>query len=150
MDVTHFDNLVAGLLSAYFTNSNQTAMPNVFIIPTSDYLGLGVPVSGTYPVISKLEYLLNALKRLTRNPNFEILPLAYAEASLNGRGLTKDRYVLYRNDPETLSMSIPVDFTMLEADTSNKINWTQPAYGQYSGVLINRPREVLYLDLTSS
>jgi hypothetical protein len=49
-----------------------------------------------------------------------------------------------------MKMAIPVDFTMLEADTSNKINWQQAAYGQYSGLLVNRKREVLYFDETAT
>ena len=64
-------------------------------------------------------------------------------------GINKDRYVLYNRSPETLSMGIPVQFTMLNPDTSNQLMWQQPAYGQYSGVLINRKREVLYLDETT-
>ena len=43
-------------------------------------------------------------------------------------------------------MAIPVDFTMLEARTLNSFDWEQLAYGQYSGVLVNREREVLYID----
>lgn len=153
MTYTQFTNFVAGVLAAYFTNSNSTVLPDTFVIPTNDYLGLGVPYTGTggFVNVSKLEYLAKTFQTMTGNPNFKILPLAYAQAANNAsRGVNKNRYVLYRNNPDTLSMSIPVDFTMLEADTQNKINWGQPAYGQYSGVLINRKAEVLYLDQTAT
>ena len=147
MSETDFTAVIGGLLPAYFANSNSTQLPDTFIIPTDDYLGLGSPYSETYPMISKLEYLEDALKKMTGNPNFSVLPLAYSQSAINAsRGITQNRYVLYKRDADDLSMSIPVDFTMLEADTQNKINWQQAAYGQYSGVLINRKRGVLYFD----
>lgn len=151
MTATQFSALIKGLLAAYWANSQRTAMPDTMIIPSDDYMGLADPFSSTYPNISKFQYLQDSLKKMTNNPNFQILPLAYSDSEINAsRSITKNRYCLYRNDPDTLKMSIPVDFTMLEADTSNKINWQQASYGQYSGVLINRKREVLYLDETAT
>lgn len=149
MSTAQLTAFIGGLLPAYYANSNSTRLPDTFIIPTNDYLGLGVPYESTFPNISRLEFLQNALQKLTGNPGFKVLPLTYAQDDINSdRGINKDRYVLYRKDPETLSMSIPIDFTMLEAKSTNDINWQQASYGQYSGVLINRKREVLYLDRT--
>lgn len=149
MNETQFTAFVGGLLPAYFDNSNDTSLPDTFLIPNSDYLGLGVPYSATYPNISKLQYLLETLRRLTGNPNFEVKGLSYAQSNRNaGAGISQNRYVLYKNDPETLKMAIPVDFTMLEADTSDKFLWVQKSVAQYSGVLINREPEVLYIDET--
>lgn len=151
MSETEFTAFVGGLLPAYRFNSNRTAVPTTFVIPESDYMGLGVPYSPSFPNISKLQYMLDSFSKMTRNANFEILPLAYGDADVNAdRGINKNRYALYKNDADTGQMAIPVDFTMLEADTSNKINWTQAAYGQYSGYLLNRKREMLYLDETST
>ena len=152
MSETQFTALVAGILAAYFTNSNDTEdKPDTLVIPADDYLGLVGPTSSTFMNISKIEYLNNALKKGTDNPNFQIKGLAYAQASRNaGRGINKNRYILYKNDPKTMKMTIPVDFTMLESATANNFNWTQPAHGQYSGLLINRKREVLYLDETAT
>jgi hypothetical protein len=145
MSAAEFAAFIGGILADYNSNCNYTAVPDTFVMPTSDYLGLGVPVSSTYPNISQLEYLLNTFKKMTRNENFKILPLAYSESAKNAsRGITKQRYVLYKNDPETMTMSIPVDLTMLPADTANQLQWSQGAYGQYSGLLINRKPEVLY------
>lgn len=147
MTDANFQIFVGALLNAYYTNSNSTRMPDTFIMPTDDYLGMATAASATYPNISKLEYLMNSLKRMTANEGFQILPLTYAQAAINAPfGINEDRYVLYRSNPDTLSMAIPVDFTMLNADTSNQLMWQQPAYGQYSGCLINRKREVLYID----
>lgn len=152
MTPTQFTAFVKGALSAYFTNSKfTTGNPNVFVMPTNDYLGLGVPYDDGFPNVSRLDYLLNLFRQMTANPSFEILPLAYAQSENNsGAGIGKNRYVLYKNDPETLKMTIPVDFTMLEAKTVNGFNWEQVGYGQYSGVMVNRKLEVLYFDETAS
>lgn len=148
MSESEFKVFVGALMGAYFDNTNNTVDdPDVFIMPADDYLGLSVPVSATFPNISMLDYLLNSFQKTTRNPNFKILPLVYSQNEKNTLGV--DRYVLYKNDPDTLSMSIPVDFRMLEARTSDPLYWGQPAYGQYSGVLINRKLEVYYIDDTT-
>jgi hypothetical protein len=150
MSETQFSTFLGLVLSTYFSNTDDTEMPDTFVIPTSDYLGLVTPYSSTFPVNSKLEYMLNAFKKATMNESFQILPLSYCEAARNAsRGINKQRYVLYRNDPETLSMTIPVDFNMHEAQTSNSIFWQQPAIGQYSGVLVNRVPEIIYMDVTA-
>lgn len=151
MTAANFATFVAGLMNLYYANTNGVTLPDTFVIPTSDYLGLVTPVSSAYPMISMITYLLDAFKKITQNENFKILPLTYASLDYNtAMGIGKNRYVLYRNDPEVLSMAIPVDFTMLEARTLNSFDWEQLAYGQYSGVLINREREVLYIDNDSS
>jgi hypothetical protein len=148
MDATEFQTFVAGLLNAYYANSNSTRLPDTFLIPTDDYLGLGAASSPTYPNISKLEYLGNFLKKMTANEGFKIMPLTYAQAALNPDA--KDRYLLYRNDPEVMKLSIPVDLTMNQAYTVNGFDFEQLAYGQISGVLITRPREILYIDKTAT
>lgn len=148
MSDAEFQTFVKGVLTAYFANSNYTRdNPDVFVMPTSDYLGMATAASATFPNITKLEYLENSFKKMTRNDGFKILPLVYSQAAKNPAA--KDRYVLYRNDPETLKMSIPVDFTMNQAYTTDGFNFEQKAYAQFSGVLVSRPREVLYMDLTA-
>jgi hypothetical protein len=153
MSATQFNAFVAGILAAYFTNSNSTeAKPNRLIIPYDDYLGLAALVPGTvgtYP-IAKIQYLEEAFKRMC-GPDFKIMPLAYSIAANNvDAGINKNRYVLYKDDPKTLKLSIPVDFTLYEARTVDAIDWVQKAIAQYAGVLVARPREVLYIDNTST
>jgi hypothetical protein len=142
---------VGTALATYYSNSNSTqAQPDVLALPMSDYLGLAQPFASGFPVNSRLEYLVNAFKAMC-GPGFEIKGLAYGQAAQNlDAGIGKQRAVLYKKDPDVLKMSIPVDFTLLEAASYNKINWEQDAYAQYSGVLITRPREVLYMDVQTS
>lgn len=148
MSDAEFQAFVKAILYAYYVNSNYTVDdPDTFIMPTSDYMGMSSAASATFPMKSKLEYLLDSFKKMTRNENFKILPLTYAQSALNPEA--KDRYVLYKKDPKTLKLSIPADFQMPQAYTINGFDFEQIAYGQVSGVLITRPREVLYLDLTA-
>lgn len=142
---------IGSALATYFSNSNSTeAQPNRLVLPMSDFLGLTQPFDSGFPVNSRLEYLLQAFRAVC-GPDFEIKGLAYSQAANNtDAGIGKQRAVLYKDEPDVLKMSIPVDITLLEAASYNKINWEQDAYAQYSGVLITRPREVLYMDVQTS
>ena len=62
------------------------------------------------------------------------------------RCVNKQRYVLYRQDIDTLFMEIPVDFQTTAVGTLNNFNYQDVAYGQYAGVTVLKPLEVLYFD----
>lgn len=152
MTAAQIQNFVAHALGAYYDNSGKTVYPDKFVMPTSDYLGLGIPMPGLtgggFANVSVLQYLEDMFKRLTHNADFQILPNALAEQdSLNKRGVASSRYALYRSDPETLKFFIPVDFTMFSGKMADdNITFTATAVGEFSGVLIARPQEVLYFD----
>lgn len=147
MDASEFQTFVANLLNTYYANTNNTLMfPSVFMIPAADFLGLGAPVSSSFPNVSKMDYLTEMFTKM--QANIKIVPMVYCESTKNPEG--KDRYVLYNNDPDTLKMTIPVDLRMNQAYSVNGFDFEQMAYGQISGVMINRPREVLYCDLTAA
>ncbi len=153
MDATSYATLIASLLAAYWANTNKTVMPTHFMMPMSDFLGMGTLVPGTvgtYPV-SKLKYLLESFKEITMNPNFVIYGTAYGDAAVNAGYWAMngtDRYCLYRKDPDTLLMDLPLDFTMLAPNTDNNFNWNGVAYGQFTGMQIFRVPEVFYFDHT--
>jgi hypothetical protein len=153
MNSTEFQALVSKILAAYALNANYTAMPNVFVMPLADYLGLGAATASGFPIGSMLDYLTNFFKQITGEKDFKILPLAYAQQAQNAgyiNGATgKNRYVLYRKDPETIKMDIPVDFTLNPAGTSDNYHWQGIACGQLSGAIFYRPAECLYFDFAS-
>jgi hypothetical protein len=142
MNSTNFAALVAGLLGAYSTNSSKTALPDTFVIPLADYLGLAAPTNEDFTIVSKLDYLLTAFRKFI--PNFKILGLAYGNADSNNLGLT--RYALYKSTPDCLSMFIPVNYTTALVGSLNNFQFQGVGYGQYSGVQVFRPKTVLYLD----
>lgn len=147
MDVNSFATFVAGIVEAYRSNCNRTAFPTHFIIPEADYNGLTTPVSPTYPMNSKLEYLEKALKTATHNQAFKILPNAYGDETSNTLGL--NRYVLLNYDEDSLRMDIPVDYTNTQQNTINGFSFSNAGYGQYTGALAYRPLEMLYFDFAS-
>lgn len=149
MTSTMFASLVQQLLAAYFANSNSTELPDTFVIPMSDYLGLATPVASGFPVVSMLTYLLDAFKQITQNPNFQIKGLAYANQANNlgyWAPAGTNRYTLYRRDPEVVRMTIPVDMILNAPGTSNNFNWNGVGVGQFTGAIYYRPAEALYLD----
>lgn len=150
MNAAQIAAFVAGLVEAFRANNNRTAFPTHFIIPESDYNGLATPfpgTAGTYPV-PVLNYILEAFKMMTRNPNFKILPCAYGVKAINAgvTGLNKNRYVLLNYDEDTLRMDIPVDYSNTLQNTLNGFQYQNAGYGQYTGVKAFRPLEVLYFD----
>ena len=68
MDVNDFESFVAKVLGLYWANSNDTALPNTFLMPMDDYLGLGIPLSAAFPLgDTRLDYMLRVFKQLTNN-----------------------------------------------------------------------------------
>lgn len=146
LSAADFATFVAAIVGAYQANCAYTVMPNTFIIPQDDFVGLATPVSSAYPMISKLEYLEKAFKAVC-GAGFKILPSAYGIASKNTvAGVNKSRYVLYHRDIDTLFMELPVDYQTTSVGTLNNFNFQDVAYGQYSGVTVLKPLEILYFD----
>lgn len=146
MTSSEINALVKSLVAQYWLNSNKTAMPDSFCIPTTDYLGLGSFVAENQPLINKLEFLEKAFKLVTRNPNFKVTSVQYGDK--NDNSLTKNRYVLYKNDQRTLEMNIPIDYTSTSFASANNFDFASVAYGQFSGVIAKRPLEIMYFDNT--
>lgn len=147
MSSAEFDTFVQTVLEDYRANAQRTAYPTHFIIPEADYNGLTAPVDAGFPNISKIEYLERSFKRVTRNQNFQILPLAYADKATNAdAGLDKNRYTLLNYDEDSIRMDIPVDYTNTLQNTVNGAQFTNVGYGQFTGVKAYRPSEVLYFD----
>jgi len=149
MTYAEIQTMVSVMLSKYYANSGSTVLPDAFEIPMDDYLGLGGFTSPQFGNRTILSYLNEWLKEMTGNPNFLIYGLAYGMASNNAGYVSaggKNRYVLYRRDPETLRMDIPVDFTLNAPNTADNFMWNGVGYGQFTGCVIFREPEVYYMD----
>jgi hypothetical protein len=144
LSVDEFATFVATLMGLFFANSNSTALPDTFVMPMDDFLGMAGAVSPAFPMNSRIEFLTNAFKQASGNANFKILGVAYAMAANHPSAV--NRYMLYRNDPEVVKLDVPVNFNLTSANTSDNYNWKGVAYGQFSGVQCFRPRETYYLD----
>lgn len=141
----NLSNFIARILNDYRSNCNRSAWPSHFIIPESDYLGLATPSSAQFPIKSILQLMQETFQTMTKNPNFEILPLVYGDAQYNlGAGINKQCYVLLNYNEESLRMDIPVDYTPTLANSIDNFSFQNAAYGQFTGVGVYRPLEVYY------
>jgi hypothetical protein len=142
----NFLTFVANLINDYFVSSNSTKLPNRFVIPMSDWLGLTTLVpgsAGTFPV-PMIDYLEMAFKKLC-GPDFQISGNAYCDAANNNtlRSLNKNVYALYRYDAEAFRMDIPVDFTVTQPGTYDNFHFQDTGYAQLTGLQFFKPLETL-------
>lgn len=142
MTDAEFQTFISKFVQLFVSNSNSTAMPDTFVIPLSDWLGLGKATSATYPINSRREYLIKEFRAATNNPNAQVKPLAYCDAANNNLGVT--RYALYSSDEDTLDMNLPVDYTSTVVGSINNFQFQSVAYGEFTGVQVYRPLEVYY------
>lgn len=139
---TDLSEFLQKILGLYQANNGYTAMPTHFAIPTLDFLGLATASSPTFPLKSILEYMQETFRTMTGNKNFQILPLAYAVAANNP--YNKNIYTLYNYEEESIRQDIPVDFTNTMANSINNFQFQSVAYGQFTGVGVYRPQEIMY------
>ena len=124
--------------------TSYTQFPTHFAIPMSDWLGLSTPFPGTvgtYP-LPMIDYLLDAFKRQTMNPNFMIYPLAYCDPAKSASGATE--YCLYNKDPRSLQMEIPIGYTTTNANSINNFSFQNVGYARVGAVGVFRNAEVRY------
>jgi hypothetical protein len=153
MDPTEFNAFVKAVIEDYRLYSRRTAYPNRFMLPESDFNGLASQVSPEFPLRTKISLLEEAFKLITKDPGFEILPLAYGDAAEHAdipQIAGKQIYVLTRYDEETAVMNIPVDYTNTMQNTINGFQFQSVGYGQFTGVQTYRPREIRYYTHTAS
>ena len=145
MSAAEYQAFVGSVYAAYREHCDYTAEPDTFIIPESDYNGLAAAVDPNFPIKTKLEYLKEAFALIVGH-EVAIKKLAYADMAKSG--LAVQRYVLLHKDADSLAMNIPVDYTATMANSINGFHWENAAYGQFTGVKVFRPKEVLYFDFT--
>ena len=148
MSTAELKTFQAAIIAAYRLNCAYTAWPTHFIIPESDYLGLAAQAAPDFPIKSVLVLLEDAFKAITQNPNFKILPLAYADVVNSDSQLTTQRYTLLNYDEESVRMDIPVDYTATLANSNDNFSFQNVGFGQFTGVLAYRPLEMMYFDYT--
>ncbi len=139
---TDLNQFCQSVYEAYRSNCQRTAVPTHFVMPESDYNGCAAMSSPQFPLKTIIEVITDMFKTMTGNSNFKVLPCAYGEASNFADGLL--HYAMYNYDEESLRMDIPVDYTSTLANSLNGFNFQNAAYGQFTGVMAYRPREMLY------
>jgi hypothetical protein len=145
LSATNLQTFVTTLIETYFSNTNSAALPNRFVIPYADWLGLTALTPGTvgtypYPLIKYLEEAFKAAVS-RKEKDFKIMPCAYCDAANNSGGL--HYYLLYRDDPEDLRMDIPVPYTTTQPNSLNNFSFQDVGYGQFTGCNVYRNLGVL-------
>lgn len=141
MSAAELNTFASNVMGIYRKNCLFTAWPTHFVLPESDYTGLMAFTDPAFPVKTKLDYLLEAFRSLTKNPNFQIFGLPYG-GDLDTQ--TDYVYCLYKYDPESFRMDVPVSYTSTLANTFNGFQFQNVAYGQFTGATAYRSAEFLY------
>lgn len=142
MSTVDLKTFCAGVIGAYRTQNKFTAWPDRFVVPETDYTGMAAQASADFPIKSVLVLLEEMFQSITMNKNFKVLPSAYAD-SVNS-GFSYQIYALYRANEGSIRLDIPVDYTATAANTANSFQYFSTAYGQYTGVGLYRPLELMY------
>lgn len=146
MNITQLTNFAKTAINTFFTNSNSTTFPNTWLMPTSDYMSLGVPVNPEYPIGTIREFLERAFTDAGAPADFKILHTVYNNtASSTGGG----RHVLYNRDADVLTMYIPKPYTPYPLYPVGSLDMISDAEMQFTGVWVKRPAEMLYMDVTA-
>ena len=146
MNITQLTNFAKTAINTFFTNSNSTVFPNTWLMPTSDYISLGVPINPEYPIGTIREFLERAFTDAGAPADFKILHTVYNNtASSTGAG----RHVLYNRDADVLTMYIPKPYTPYPLYPVGSLDMISDAELQFTGVWVKRPQEMLYMDVTT-
>ena len=146
MNITQLTNFAKTAINTFFTNSNSTVFPNTWLMPTSDYMALGVPINPEYPIGTIREFLERAFTDAGAPADFKILHTVYNNtASSTGGG----RHVLYNRDADVLTMYIPKPYTPYPLYPTGSLDMISDAEMQFTGVWVKRPQEMLYMDVTT-
>lgn len=147
MSAAEFNTFVGSIYEVYRNECARSAKPTHFIIPEADWNGLINYPDATYPLKTKLELLELAFKMITQNQAFKILPCAYCDKAQFG---TYNRYAMINYDESSVKMDLPIDLVETQAGTVNGFTWENVAYGQFTGVVAQRPKEMIYFANTAT
>lgn len=153
-----FDSTIQNIITTTKQNLNRVeeSYPNTFVIPEAEADGLRAQrpasVADSSVFRDRLELLESKMKRAF-GENFQVKSLSYCDKSRNDEILNPatgfNRYVLYRNDRDSLMMQIPLNYTTTPYATSDNYVFNSVAYAQASGCNIIRSNEIRYFDHTA-
>jgi hypothetical protein len=142
MTTAEIQTFISVVYEKYRANCNRTAHASKFILPESDFNGLETYPDITFPIKTRRQIIEETFKTLSQNASFKLMPLAYANKANNPMAV--NRYVLTVDDPESIKMALPIDYTTTQSGTEDGFSWTNTGYGQFTGVLALREKETMY------
>lgn len=145
LTLAQIHNFVKAAIAKYLANNNTTVLPNRWLMPTDDFVVLGAQFSPEFPVKTIKQVIEEAFKGVTGN-DFKIVHATYC----NNAGTTGARHVLYNHDADSLTMYLPKPYTPHPLFPAGALDLVSDAEAQFTGVWAKRPKEILYMDVTSS
>jgi hypothetical protein len=127
--------------SAYAATDVATKGRETFdtmLLPPTPYGYISTTLIATNSSVTILKFLLENMPELKAIHNWSKLTNA-------GAGGAIDRGVLYRKDPNKLTLEIPQEFLQLAAQAQG-LEYVVPCYGRIGGVIVYKPLSIRYLD----
>lgn len=155
MTATEINTFVQAIISAYQANNAIYEMPDQFLMPQSDFTGGGAFINPAFPLADStfIKVLTAAFRNVTGNDNFQVIATPYCQKNFAANPIfgasapiLYNRYVLYKNQADSLEFDIPVPLTMLSTGTVNYFSFAQLAFAQTGQVQNKRTQDMLYLD----
>ena len=145
MNYTELNAFAKSAIAVYLANNNTTVMPNRWLMPTSDFVALAGQFNPQYPNFSTKTILEDAFKSIA-GADFKIVHATYCDNA----GTAGARHVLYNCDADSLTMYLPRAYTPHPLYPAGALDLVSVAEAQFTGVWAKRPKEILYMDVTSS
>jgi hypothetical protein len=145
------------MLEFYRTNCSRTAFPTHFVVPESDWLGLGqqIPVlSGGAAFLTRKQIIENSFKSVT-GIDVQIMPTIYGMPDYNssrglGSGSGLNRYVMYKYDKNVLKQDMAVPLMVTNPGTIDNFQFQCAGVSQHSGVAAFKPTQICYFDYAAA
>lgn len=146
MSYTELNTFAKSMVEAFRQNCERTAYANKLVIPESDFNGLASQANPQFPLRTKLSMLKEAFDTISPRP-VEILPCVYCDARYNTLGV--NRYALYNDDIDTIRNLKAIDYTATMMNNIDGWNLVNTAFARVAGVVLNRPKEMMYFDVAA-
>lgn len=144
MTVEQLTNFAKTAISTYYANTNSTVFPNTWLMPTAEYMSLGVPINPEFPIGTIREFLEKAFVSAGAPADFKILHTVYNNTAGTAQ---KGRHVLYNRDDDALTMYLPKPYTPYPLYPTGALDMISDSEAQFTGVWVKRPNEILYMDV---
>jgi hypothetical protein len=151
MTPTELSDFLKKVVAKYDNNCNSAMMPDTFVIPREDFLGLAIPYNDsnvTQGVFTRLDYMKKVFTDLTNNPDIAILPLRYGNATeIVKNADAVSGYVLYSAQPDVVRATVTVPYTTGTWQTPNSYQFESFAYSRFSEVYSINTDGLMYFSI---
>jgi hypothetical protein len=121
-------------------NSKMREVPDTILVPYTVYRKLSTTPRSSTSDTTVLTYFLGTNPYIT-----SIEPVNELEYGNSGGGLSKDRVIIYRRDPDKVQFHIPQTLEFFPPERRN-LEYTVAAHARFGGTTIYYPGSMLYME----